>query len=77
MYPRQLQVCTAVCTLNPKRKLKRAAELKDRIGEWRGGRGGQEEAGRGSELMAGWIPWRTKPRQLQYSYEPQPPFLYV
>lgn len=32
----QLQVCTAVCTLNPKRKLKRAAELRDRIGEWRG-----------------------------------------
>jgi hypothetical protein len=68
---------SGVCILNPKRKLKNAAELRERRGEEGGRRGGQEEAGRGSELTVGWIPWRTKSRQLQYSNNPQPPSLYV
>lgn len=42
VYPRHLQVCTTVCTVNPKRKLKRAAELRDRRG------GGKKRRARGS-----------------------------
>lgn len=59
--------------------LRRAAELRERRGEEREGgrRGGQEEAGRDSELMVGWIPWRTKSRQLQCNNIPQPPSLCV